>query len=414
MQKLLSVVIPVYKVEGYIRKCLDSLLVKDENLFNLLDVVVVNDGTPDRSAEFAREYEKKHPDVFRVIDQENRGHGGAWNHGTELAVGKYLFYLDSDDWFDTDEFTRLIEYLGRVDTDMVMLDGQRYYAETDTFTERTAHLRTLEPERIYKTDEFDWKGCGIGYSMSYAHDTVYRTSMMQKYMPLFCEHVMYDDVSLQVIPIVIAKDFIYTHLNIYRYYIGRPGQSFDPKVRALRAADDVTKVLKFCLEWITEHRGEVPKGGRREEWLEENYQSMGTWHYYELSLFEPNVAEQRLEYWNSFILSTYPDIKPTHWVKKYRSKSFDSYYKWFKRYRFRMRLERYIKRQLMCPYRGVRNLIWDIQFRWHEFKIGMKEGREADRIEQESANPMAGFIYYKQCEVERAARKKLHQLRKLK
>lgn len=65
-------------------------------------------------------------------------------------------------------------------------------------------------------------------------------------------------------------------------------------------------------------------------------------------------------------------------------------------------------------FRYIRNLFWDIQFRWHEFKIGMKEGREADRIEQESANPMAGLIYYKQCEVERAERKRLHQLRKLK
>ena len=63
-------------------------------------------------------------------------------------------------------------------------------------------------------------------------------------------------------------------------------------------------------------------------------------------------------------------------------------------------------------FRYIRNLFWDIQFRWHEFKIGMKEGREAERIELESANPMAGLIYYKQCEVERAERKRLHQLRK--
>lgn len=414
MNKLLSVVIPVYKVEKYIRKCLDSLLVKDEKLFNLLDVVVVNDGTPDRSAEFAREYEIKFPNVFRVIDQENRGHGGAWNHGTELAVGKYLFYLDSDDWFDTEQFERLIKYLETADTDMVMLDGQKYYAETNTYVERTPHLSTLEAERIYKTDEFDWHGCGIGYAMSYAHDTVYRTSMMQKYLPLFCEHVMYDDVSLQVIPIVIAKDFIYTHLDVYRYYIGRPGQSFDPKVRALRGADDITKVIKFCLEWITKHRAEIPKGGKREEWLEDNYQSMPTWHYYDLSTYDLDISEQRLSYWDGYIQSNYSDIKPNIFVKKYRSLSFNSYITWFRRYKFLMRVNRYLKRQFMRPIKAVRNLFWDIQFRWHEFKIGMKEGREADRIEQESANPMAGLIYYKQCEVERAERKRLHQLRKQK
>ena len=97
MEKLLSIVIPVYKVEKYIDKCISSLIVPDEKQLQLLDIVVINDGTPDNSAILAKAYEKQYPGIVRVIDQENRGHGGAWNHGTELAVGKYLFYLDSDD-----------------------------------------------------------------------------------------------------------------------------------------------------------------------------------------------------------------------------------------------------------------------------------------------------------------------------
>jgi glycosyltransferase involved in cell wall biosynthesis len=89
MDKLLSIVIPVYNVEKYIVRCLDSLLVPHEQ-FKLLDIVIINDGTPDDSAIIAKEYEKKFPEIIRVIDQENRGHGGAWNHGTELdaLVGK--------------------------------------------------------------------------------------------------------------------------------------------------------------------------------------------------------------------------------------------------------------------------------------------------------------------------------------
>ena len=76
MEKLLSIVIPVYKVEKYIDKCISSLLVPDKQQLQLLDIVVINDGTPDNSAILAKAYEKQYPGIVRVIDQENRGHGG--------------------------------------------------------------------------------------------------------------------------------------------------------------------------------------------------------------------------------------------------------------------------------------------------------------------------------------------------
>lgn len=265
----------------------------------------------------AREWAKRYPDSIRVIDQENRGHGGAWNHGIELAVGKYLFYLDSDDWFDTTDLQRLLVYLQQCDTDMVLLDSKVYYAETDTYKDTNRHIE-LTPDVVYDADKFDWLGTGHGYNMTYAHDTVYRTKMMQQYMPLFCEHVMYDDVSLQAIPIAIAKDFIYTKLNIYRYYIGRPGQSFDPKVRAVRAADDVTKVLTFLLDWVRCNRHVVPKGGTRESYTEHNYQSIGTWHYRELAEFPLSIAKPRLRQWDDFLRTQHPDIRPNAMVRWYR------------------------------------------------------------------------------------------------
>lgn len=411
MTKLLSIVIPVYKVEEYIDKCISSLIVPEEKQLQLLDIVVINDGTPDNSAVLAKEYEKKYPSIVRVIDQENRGHGGAWNHGTELAVGKYLFYLDSDDWFETSELSKLITYLGKVDVDMVLLDSQKYYAETNTYTYTNRHVE-LEPEKIYTSDTFDWLATGHGYDMTYAHDTVYRTSMLQKYMPLFCEKVMYDDVSLQAIPIAIAENFIYTHLDIYRYYIGRPGQSFDPKVRAVRAADDVTKVLKFLLDWVRRNRQAVPKGGTREAYTEENFQSMGTWHYHELSLFDAVTAQPRLAAWDEFLKENYPEIKPNGLVRMYRALPFSIYYFLFKLRSFNMRLQRWLKRQIKRPYRWVRNIVWDIQFWIKEFKLEEEVEREIDHAEGYGGHGMHGFLIYKQYQQEREERKRQHNLRK--
>lgn len=343
MRKLLSVIIPVYNVEQYINKCLDSLLVPKEQL-QLLDIVVINDGTPDNSAIIAKEYEKKYPGIVRVIDQDNRGHGGAWNHGTELAVGKYLFYLDSDDWFETSEFSKLISYLVDIDVDMVFLDSKIYYADSDKYTPTNRHIE-LEQERIYISDAFDWLATGHGYNMTYAHDTVYRTVLLQKYMPLFCEKVMYDDVSLQAIPIVIADTFVYAKFNIYRYYIGRPGQSFDPKIRALRAADDVTKVLIFLLDWIRRNRHVVPNGGTREAYIEDSFQSMSTCHYRELSLFDMEISKSRLAAWDEFLRTNYPEIKPNGLIRMYRALPFWMYYRLFKFINFYQRIVRWFKRK---------------------------------------------------------------------
>jgi len=301
MEKLLSIVIPVYNVEAYIKKCLDSLLLPENELFQLLDILVVNDGTMDRSGIIAKEYEKNYPEVFRVVDQENRGHGGAWNHGTDLAIGKYLFYLDSDDWCDTAELGKLMTYLRDCDTDMVLLDSTVFHASTGQYEIRDIHRSLLQENFVYDADTFDWKGCGKGYMMTYAHDTVYRTEMMQEFLPLFCEKVMYDDISFQVMPIMLANDFIYLHLNVYVYLLGRPGQSYDPEVRKQRARDDVSEVLKFCMRWTAEHRRIVPEGGTRAEWADISIFDMGTYHYRELALLAIRDAMPCLKEWHEFI-----------------------------------------------------------------------------------------------------------------
>ena len=347
MNKLLSLVIPVYNVEKYINKCLSSLLVS-EHLLELLDVVIINDDTPDNSAIMAKEYEEKYPNVFRVIDQENRGHGGAWNHGTELAKGKYLFYLDSDDWFDTKEFEKLLMYLQNCDTDMVVLDKINYYAENDSYV--TIEHQSMVSEKIYSTDTFDWIGCGEGASITYAHNTIYRTVIMQKYMPLFCEKVMYDDVSLQLIPIVIAKDFVYVKYNVYRYYIGRPGQSFDPKVRAAKASEHVGKVLKFVMNWNKKYRDVAPSGTTRRAWADDLYSSFGYHHYYEVAEFPSEIAKPRLQEWDEFIRQEFPDIKTSKVMKMYRTLPFPIFYIWFKIFHLVKRVSRLIIRKIKQKY----------------------------------------------------------------
>ena len=95
-QPLISVIIPVYGVEKYIAQCLESVI---NQKYKNLEIIVVNDGTKDRSAEIAKEYAAKDSRI-KVFDFENGGLSVARNRGLEIATGDYISYIDSDDWID--------------------------------------------------------------------------------------------------------------------------------------------------------------------------------------------------------------------------------------------------------------------------------------------------------------------------
>lgn len=110
MEKILTIVIPTYNMQDYLRRCLDSLIVPEEQMQHL-EVLVVNDGSKDNSSAIAHEYQDKFPDTFRVIDKENGNYGSCVNRGLKEAAGTYFRILDADDWFDNESLQLLINTL---------------------------------------------------------------------------------------------------------------------------------------------------------------------------------------------------------------------------------------------------------------------------------------------------------------
>lgn len=106
---LLSIIIPVYNVENYIKQCLESIF--NQNYPNAdYEVIIINDGTPDKSANIAKQMIKQ-KDNFYIYDQENKGLSEARNQGIKLATGKYIWFIDSDDWIPFDALSEIIEIL---------------------------------------------------------------------------------------------------------------------------------------------------------------------------------------------------------------------------------------------------------------------------------------------------------------
>ena len=112
--KILSIIVPSYDMEAYLPKCLGSLVVDDRELLQKLDVIVVNDGSKDRTSEIAHEFEANYRGVFRVIDKDNGHYGSCINAGLAVAAGTFVKVLDADDYYLTDNFK---EYLSLVDAE---------------------------------------------------------------------------------------------------------------------------------------------------------------------------------------------------------------------------------------------------------------------------------------------------------
>lgn len=320
MEKLLTVVIPVYKVEKYIHQCLDSLIMSNEQM-EQLEVIIVNDGTPDRSAEMAKEYEKRFPHVFRVIDKENGGHGSAWNRGLKEAKGKYIRFLDSDDWL-----TNLVPFTSRlseVDADIVLTPLNKYYEDEkrsviDNFT-------NLQENHVYDADSFDWKA-NLKFSATDFWYATYRTSILQKYCPLFVEKVSYDDAILFIAPILLAKSFMYMNIVLYNYRLGREGQSVDKKVQSKRALD-YKPVSMSMIDFIDKHENVSREKKRMIEAIMSYYLNncFNFFKYLSYGQFKNNIRE-----WYLFIMEHCPYVKKSRSMRIYESCPFPMFWAYLK------------------------------------------------------------------------------------
>ena len=108
--KLLSIAIPCYNSAAYMEKCIESLLKGGEDV----EILVVNDGSSDRTAEIADAYAEKYPTIIKAVHQENGGHGEAVNAGIRNATGLYFKVVDSDDWVNEEAYAKILHTLGEL------------------------------------------------------------------------------------------------------------------------------------------------------------------------------------------------------------------------------------------------------------------------------------------------------------
>lgn len=244
IDKILSIIVPSYNMEAYLPKCLGSLIIDDRELLQKLDVIVVNDGSKDRTSEIAHEFEAKYPGVFRVIDKPNGNYGSCINAALPTVKGEYIKVLDADDWFDTSNLSEYLVWLSEVAN--VRFGGcDLIFTDYDCFDESgrdTGKIRQGLPEGCV----FDISNVVQREDIYFMHGYTYRTALIKGMNYRQTEGISYTDMEWIFAPAVRAQKLAYFPKVIYNYLFGRAGQTVDPIVQA-RSMDSYKKLINSLL-----------------------------------------------------------------------------------------------------------------------------------------------------------------------
>ena len=215
MQPMVSIIVPIYNAEQYLRRCVDSILNQEYTDYELL---LVNDGSTDASGDICEEYGDQDPRVI-VIQKENTGVSDSRNRALDRARGKYLQFLDSDDWITPDATRLFVRAAEEYGCDMVISDFYRVVGE------RLSPKGDIEEEGVLTREEFAAHMMenpadfyyGVLWNKLYRRDIVEEHKLRMDTDISWCEDFMFNLEYIRY-----AKVFYALHAPIY-YYVKRKG-----------------------------------------------------------------------------------------------------------------------------------------------------------------------------------------------
>lgn len=242
-QPKVSIIVPVYNVEKYLTRCLDSLI---NQTLQDIEIICINDGSKDNSLKILERYAAL-DDRIQIINQKNRGQSVARNNGIEIAVGKYIGFVDSDDWVDLDFFENLYNAIEKYNCDIAVAGIIRLHKLNKKF-----HLK-FDKEII--TDDINTKFelCDVP-ELSYVWNKIYKKEVLLQHQLKFEEGIFFEDV------IITPKMLFYmgkmvTVPDTYYYYWRNPNSIVAN--RSEKANKDSIYAYNKALEFIKNHNIDI-------------------------------------------------------------------------------------------------------------------------------------------------------------
>jgi len=227
----ISVIVPVYNVEQYLGKCLDSIL---NQTFSNIEIICVNDGSTDNSRKILEEYKKKDSRI-KIVDKKNGGLSSARNAGMKVAKGEFYSFIDSDDWVDITMLEKLYDNITSLNTD-ISICAVHQFDETNQKIDDSNPYYTLE----YFDKTFDYKAFSYKETKPFIMDVcvmawnkLYRRSLIEKYSAEFPDGLIFEDgpffftIFFKTERVSIVRDFLYYYrINRKNSIIQKAGKKF--------------------------------------------------------------------------------------------------------------------------------------------------------------------------------------------
>lgn len=217
----LSIIIPVYNVEKYLRKCLDSVL--DQDLSNY-EVIIVNDGSKDNSESIIEEYVNKHSNIIKAYKKENGGLSSARNYGLPYAQGKYICFLDSDDYVEKNHYKKMLELAEKENADLVVTDFEYVWEDN---SKHNLYKNGIE----YVNDNLN--KC-MFLSPLFSWNKMYCRELFNSLDCKYPEGLWYEDIPVTLLYATQAKKIVHLKEKGFNYLQRNTsimGSSYSPKMK---------------------------------------------------------------------------------------------------------------------------------------------------------------------------------------
>jgi glycosyltransferase involved in cell wall biosynthesis len=243
--------IPCYNVEPYLDHCIESILEGCAGRLQDIEIILVDDGSAkDGTAARVDHWQRKHPGLIKAIHQANGGHGEAVNTGLANASGLYFKVVDADDWLDTEAARAVMAAISDIVSassgglvDLILTN----YVYEKVFEGKRSPIRYrgVLPER--KVISWDAVGAFKAHQNILMHAAIYRTAVLRECRLKLPSHTFYVDNIFVYVPLPSVQTLYYIDVDLYRYFIGREGQSVNEKTMASRI-DQQLRITKIMID----------------------------------------------------------------------------------------------------------------------------------------------------------------------
>ena len=217
-EKLLTIVIPAYNSEYFLKRCVSSMLhtkYKEET-----EILIINDGSSDKTGEIADDFAKRYPNIIEVIHKKNGGHGSAINIGIQQATGKYFKVIDSDDWVDEESYHKFLGLLRTLECDLIATRFVCVNVKQNKIKKREIEgSKQIPKETVLSFCDYARK---LHIRM---HECTMRTKLLKERGITLLEHSYYVDMQYILYPVPWIQTFCMLDLPIYCYRLGEKEQS---------------------------------------------------------------------------------------------------------------------------------------------------------------------------------------------